>query len=167
MPYQHANIKQTINCIRPELRRFVILWRRLRCGSCGGIQGVCNTPLQTAQSHNRSSFPKQAEKYIRCRKNYIGRRKNYIRHNSNYIRPFFATLQRPVNQKLTKLFDLHTNTWFSIPCKICLKSQKIRSKDCCHLLRIHAERGGFEPPKRFGRLHAFQACLFTHSSIFP
>ena len=30
-----------------------------------------------------------------------------------------------------------------------------------------AERGGFEPPKRFRRLHAFQACLFNHSSIFP
>ena len=26
---------------------------------------------------------------------------------------------------------------------------------------------GFEPPKRFRRLHAFQACLFNHSSIFP
>ena len=30
-----------------------------------------------------------------------------------------------------------------------------------------AERGGFEPPKRFRRLHAFQACLFSHSSISP
>lgn len=30
-----------------------------------------------------------------------------------------------------------------------------------------AERGGFEPPNRFRRLHAFQACLFSHSSIFP
>ena len=30
-----------------------------------------------------------------------------------------------------------------------------------------AERGGFEPPKRFWRLHAFQACLFNHSSISP
>ena len=32
---------------------------------------------------------------------------------------------------------------------------------------LYAERGGFEPPKRFRRLHAFQACLFNHSSIFP
>ena len=30
-----------------------------------------------------------------------------------------------------------------------------------------AERGGFEPPNRFRRLHAFQACLFSHSSTFP
>ena len=30
-----------------------------------------------------------------------------------------------------------------------------------------AERGGFEPPKRFWRLHAFQACLFNHSSTSP
>ncbi len=30
-----------------------------------------------------------------------------------------------------------------------------------------AERGGFEPPNRFCRLHAFQACLFSHSSTFP
>ena len=32
---------------------------------------------------------------------------------------------------------------------------------------LPAERGGFEPPKRFRRLHAFQACLFSHSSISP
>src|SRR5574344_2071255 len=32
---------------------------------------------------------------------------------------------------------------------------------------ISAERGGFEPPKPFRSLHAFQACLFNHSSIFP
>ena len=30
-----------------------------------------------------------------------------------------------------------------------------------------AERTGFEPVSRFRRLHAFQACLFNHSSIFP
>ena len=32
---------------------------------------------------------------------------------------------------------------------------------------LSAERGGFEPPKRFWRLHAFQACLFSHSSTSP
>ena len=31
----------------------------------------------------------------------------------------------------------------------------------------HAEKAGFEPANRFGRLHAFQACLFSHSSISP
>ncbi len=30
-----------------------------------------------------------------------------------------------------------------------------------------AERAGFEPAKRFWRLHTFQACLFNHSSISP
>ena len=30
-----------------------------------------------------------------------------------------------------------------------------------------AERGGFEPPKRFWRLLAFQAGQFNHSCIFP
>ena len=30
-----------------------------------------------------------------------------------------------------------------------------------------AERGGFEPPIRFWRIHAFQACLLSHSSISP
>ncbi len=32
---------------------------------------------------------------------------------------------------------------------------------------VGAERTGFEPVSRFRRLHAFQACLFNHSSIFP
>ena len=32
---------------------------------------------------------------------------------------------------------------------------------CC------AERRGFEPRKPFWSLHAFQACLFNHSSISP
>ena len=30
-----------------------------------------------------------------------------------------------------------------------------------------AERTGFEPANQFCRLHAFQACLFNHSSTFP
>ena len=30
-----------------------------------------------------------------------------------------------------------------------------------------AERRGFEPLIRFWRIHAFQACLFNHSSTFP
>ena len=34
-------------------------------------------------------------------------------------------------------------------------------------LKIFAERRGFEPRKHFWRLHAFQACLFNHSSISP
>ncbi len=31
----------------------------------------------------------------------------------------------------------------------------------------YAERGGFEPPIPFWSIHAFQACLFNHSSISP
>ena len=30
-----------------------------------------------------------------------------------------------------------------------------------------AERGGFEPPIPFRGIHAFQACLFNHSSTSP
>ena len=30
-----------------------------------------------------------------------------------------------------------------------------------------AENAGFEPAIRFRRIHAFQACLFNHSSISP
>ena len=30
-----------------------------------------------------------------------------------------------------------------------------------------AERTGFEPANQFCRLHAFQACLFNHSSTSP
>ena len=32
---------------------------------------------------------------------------------------------------------------------------------------FQAERPGFEPGNQFCRLHAFQACLFSHSSISP
>ena len=35
------------------------------------------------------------------------------------------------------------------------------------VVHFSAERTGFEPVSRFRRLHAFQACLFSHSSIFP
>ena len=34
-------------------------------------------------------------------------------------------------------------------------------------LVLKAERTGFEPANRFCRLHAFQACLFNHSSTSP
>ena len=32
---------------------------------------------------------------------------------------------------------------------------------------LPAERTGFEPASQFCRLHAFQACLFNHSSTSP
>ena len=32
---------------------------------------------------------------------------------------------------------------------------------------IHAERRGFEPRIPFRGIHAFQACLFNHSSTSP
>ena len=41
---------------------------------------------------------------------------------------------------------------------------KLTSAACS---KIFAERRGFEPRKHFWRLHAFQACLFNHSSISP
>ena len=34
-------------------------------------------------------------------------------------------------------------------------------------MKNFAERTGFEPVIRFWRIHAFQACLFNHSSTFP
>ena len=34
-------------------------------------------------------------------------------------------------------------------------------------LQMFAERGGFEPPILFWSIHAFQACLLSHSSISP
>ncbi len=38
----------------------------------------------------------------------------------------------------------------------------------CHCGRLFfAERTGFEPVIPFGGIHAFQACLFNHSSISP
>ena len=30
-----------------------------------------------------------------------------------------------------------------------------------------ADRGGFEPPIRYERIHAFQACAFNHSATCP
>ena len=30
-----------------------------------------------------------------------------------------------------------------------------------------AERGGFEPPIRYKRIHTFQACAFDHSATSP
>ena len=35
------------------------------------------------------------------------------------------------------------------------------------MVKPTAERAGFEPAKPFRGLHAFQACLFNHSSISP
>ena len=42
-----------------------------------------------------------------------------------------------------------------------------RTSSARMLVSDFAERTGFEPVSRFRRLHAFQACLFSHSSIFP
>ena len=49
------------------------------------------------------------------------------------------------------------------------RSQLLYNKKAATTLsqRLSAEGGGFEPPIRFWRIHAFQACLFNHSSITP
>ena len=88
--------------IRPDCADLRCCCGGLRCGSCGGIKGVCNTPLQMAQNHNRPSFPQLPKNYTGHRKNYVLCRKNYIRHNSNYIRPFFRHLQYIGKQIVTK-----------------------------------------------------------------
>ena len=63
-----------------------------------------------------------------------------------------------------------------ICCFICRRSllkmfslveMAIFHKTASYIKTCFAERGGFEPPNRFRRLHAFQACLFSHSSTFP
>ncbi len=45
------------------------------------------------------------------------------------------------------------------------KKQKTKKSSALH--RFSAERGGFEPPKPFWGLLAFQAGQFNHSCIFP
>ena len=54
------------------------------------------------------------------------------------------------------------------PCSKLLRpsvsASKLSSPAC---RKIFAERRGFEPRKPFWSLHAFQACLFNHSSISP
>ena len=47
------------------------------------------------------------------------------------------------------------------------KSFEIYARNFFPKLYCFAERTGFEPANRFCRLHAFQACLFNHSSTSP
>ena len=78
----------------------------------------------------------------------------------NFFHRFFTTIHR--NKKGEKyrnkeLFDRkYPITSFY------KKSFEIFSRNL-----INAERTGFEPANRFCRLHAFQACLFNHSSTSP
>ena len=53
------------------------------------------------------------------------------------------------------------------PVQIFLLSISLEQAQIRLFVKIFAERGGFEPPKPFWSLHAFQACLFNHSSISP
>ncbi len=96
-------------CIRPELRRLCNWCGGLRRGSCGGVKGVCHTPLQFPQNHNRPSFPKHPENYIGHGKNYVLCRKNYIRHNPNYIIPFFDICKCLEKQKVTHYCQIRRN----------------------------------------------------------
>ena len=47
------------------------------------------------------------------------------------------------------------------------ENKKLRGFCLRALNLFFAERTGFEPANRFCRLHAFQACLFNHSSTSP
>ena len=55
---------------------------------------------------------------------------------------------------------------FFVGCLECNGRKQKRTYKICKFV-IFAERGGFEPPIPFRGIHAFQACLFNHSSISP
>gem|GEM_PF-4643638 len=86
--------------IRLELRGFTMLRRRCAVRFTQRLKGVCNTPLQLAQTLNPLLLLKHPENYVGHGKNYIGHRKNYVRHSPNYIRPFFATFKHLKNKTL-------------------------------------------------------------------
>ena len=54
-------------------------------------------------------------------------------------------------------------------CNLLIRSQMLYSVELRsqYKFNVCAERIGFEPTIRFWRIHAFQACLFNHSSTFP
>ena len=84
----------------------------------------------------------------------------------NFFYRFFTTIHR--NKKGEKyrnkeLFDRK----YPITSFYKKKLRDLRSKLFINHNNLFAERTGFEPANRFCRLHAFQACLFNHSSTSP
>ncbi len=112
------------------------------CGAVRAVvyRGVCHTPLQMAQNHNRPSSPQPHKNYIRHGKNHIGRRKNYIRYNSNYIRPFFSTCKHLKNKILYKPFK--------ITIKLCNSAGLLFSHTTAHILQEKTGRHGQESKYR-------------------
>ncbi len=60
--------------------------------SCGGVKGVCNTPLHiyrtqsTSNTHRLYSFHKsKTVVFSKHPENYIGYRKNYVLCRKNYV----------------------------------------------------------------------------------
>lgn len=93
----------------------------------------------------------QAETFLKHRQNHCN---SFPKHRQNHCDSFPKHRQkrmgtvsehRQYNEKSLQTIGLH------------------RLPVC----RLIAERGGFEPPIRFWRIHAFQACLLSHSSISP
>ena len=73
---------------------------------------------------------------------------------------FISPIHRNKRGKNNKNAELFDRKWL-----IKRFHKKVSGKKSRNL--INAERTGFEPANRFCRLHAFQACLFNHSSTSP
>ena len=73
---------------------------------------------------------------------------------------FISPIHRNKREKNNKNAELFDRKWL-----IKRFHKKVSGKKSRNL--INAERTGFEPANRFCRLHAFQACLFNHSSTSP
>src|SRR5690606_40284616 len=54
--------------------------------------------------------------------------------------------------------------WSSDVCSSDLRKKPLNIKG---LIQNLADRGAFEPPIRYSRIHAFQACAFNHSATCP
>ncbi len=74
---------------------------------------------------------------------------------------FTSPIHRNKRKKNNKNAELFDRKWLIKR----FHKKKFRKKKSRNL--INAERTGFEPANRFCRLHAFQACLFNHSSTSP
>ena len=76
---------------------------------------------------------------------------------------FISPIHRNKRKKNNKNAELFDRKWLTKR----FHKKKFRKKPKPDWVKKEAERTGFEPANRFCRLHAFQACLFNHSSTSP